>query len=83
MAPFKTFPTMWDAEAAEDMSSPESWCLLDPTSQQLVTDSAGKFGGEESRLQLYCLALKSRTYISHLESLHALVRKVLVMMTQG
>ena len=83
MAPFKTFQAMWDAEAAQEISSPESRCLLDPTSLKLVNDSGGNFGDEESKLKLYCLALKSKTDIDHLESLHAWVRKVLVMRTQG
>ena len=83
LAPFKTFQAMWDADAAEKISLPESRCLLDPTSQKLVHGSGGTFGDEESMLKLYCLALKSKTDIDHLESLHAWVRKVLVVRTQG
>ena len=83
MAPFKTFQAMWDAEAAQQISPPESRCFLDQNSLKLVNDAGGNFGDEESKLKLYCLALKSRTDIDHLESLHAWVRKVLAMRTQG
>ena len=83
LAPFKTFQVISDPAAAQQISAPESKCLLDPASLKLVNDSGQDFGNLESRLKLFCLALKSKTDISHLESLHAWIRKCLVLRTQG
>ena len=84
LAHFSTFQAIWDRTAATRIAAVSRRCLLDPMSLELVSKyKEEEFGNDESRLKLFCIALKARTDISHLESLHAWVRKCLVLRTQG
>ena len=79
-APFSTFQVLWDPSKAQEISS-QPKCLLDAVSLELV-EEYDDIGCDECRCKIYALLLKSSVDISHLESLHAWIRKQLMLRSQ-
>ena len=75
LAPWITVAILWDPDAAARILEMPR-CLLDELTCDLI--DAGDFGGMESRMKMFALALADQCDISNLEALHAWVRRHLL-----
>ena len=78
---FQCFNVMYDPALGPDIAATDP-CLLHPSVEELVECYGSELGNQESVHHLYLLSLMIRTDISHLESLHATIRRLLAQRNQ-
>jgi hypothetical protein len=72
----KYFLILHQPELGPQLAS-EPKCMIHPAFESLVTLYGQELGNRESRMQLLLILILTRTDISHLESLHAWIRRLL------
>jgi hypothetical protein len=79
LSPFDSFLLLHDPTLGPTLAAKatEAECMLHPSVLSLTRTYGENLGNLDSRMHIYMLMLMSHTDISHLESLHALIRRML------
>ena len=80
-SPFDLYKVIVQPEAGPTLAELPK-CMQHEVVQDFVHEYGSKLGNMESRMKLFLLMLSSRTDISQLESLHALIRRMIHMRVQ-